>query len=197
MPEQLDFFAAPEALSSPRATAALPEGFKYRRELITAENEQALLAAIRELPFKEFEFHGYIGKRRTVSFGASYDFASEKLRPANPLPAFLLALRETAAAFAGLAPEQLEHVLVSEYGAHAGIGWHRDKGVFGDVVGVSLLSSCKFRLRRKVGAGWERVTIDAEPRSAYLLRGPARTEWEHSIPEVDMPRYSITFRTLR
>ncbi|RVB52514.1 alpha-ketoglutarate-dependent dioxygenase AlkB, partial [Mesorhizobium sp. M7A.F.Ca.CA.004.06.1.1] len=34
-------------------------------------------------------------------------------------------------------------------------------------------------------------------RSAYLMTGRSRTEWEHSIPPVDLHRYSITLRTLR
>lgn len=189
MAEQLDFFA--------EALPAIPEGFKYQPALISPETEQRLLAAIRDLPFKEFEFHGYTGKRRTVSFGGTYDFAEEKLLPAEDLPAFLLPLRETAAAFAGIPATSLKQVLVTEYGAHAGIGWHRDKGVFGEVVGLSLLSSCRFRLRRRSSESWQRVSLEAEPRSTYLLSGPARTEWEQSIPEVDAPRYSITFRTLR
>jgi alkylated DNA repair dioxygenase AlkB len=87
--------------------------------------------------------------------------------------------------------------LVTEYSPGAAIGWHRDKAEFGDVIGISLLSSCLFRLRRKAGAKWERASLQAEPRSAYLLRGPSRTEWEHSIPPVDAFRYSITFRNLR
>jgi hypothetical protein len=32
---------------------------------------------------------------------------------------------------------------------------------------------------------------------AYLLRGSARWDWQHSIPPVDTLRYSITFRNLR
>jgi len=88
-------------------------------------------------------------------------------------------------------------VLVTEYGAGAGIGWHRDKAVFGEVVGISLLAPCTFRLRRKAGDGWERAAIVAEPRSAYLLSGAARSEWEHSIPAVATTRYSVTFRNLR
>lgn len=95
-------------------------------------------------------------------------------------------------------PELLQHVLVTEYSAGAGIGWHRDKAVFGEVVGISLLSPCVFRMRREVGKRkWERVNFVVEPRSAYLLSGPARYEWEHSIPQKDALRYSITFRTLR
>jgi alkylated DNA repair dioxygenase AlkB len=92
---------------------------------------------------------------------------------------------------------QLQHALVTEYGAGAGIGWHRDKAVFGEVVGISLLTPCVFRLRRPSGTAWDRVALTAEPRSAYLLSGPSRTEWEHSIPPVSALRYSITFRNLR
>ncbi|HEU5273043.1 MAG TPA: alpha-ketoglutarate-dependent dioxygenase AlkB, partial [Xanthobacteraceae bacterium] len=101
-----------------------------------------------------------------------------------------------AARFAGLDSSALEHALLIEYGPGAAIGWHRDRPQFGDVIGISLLSPCTFRLRRRGGAKWERRSIAAEPRSAYLLRGPSRTEWEHSIPPLETLRYSITFRTL-
>jgi alkylated DNA repair dioxygenase AlkB len=175
----------------------LLEGFKYQLDLVSAAEEQGLLEHVQALPVKEFEFQGFVGKRRTISFGWHYDFNERTLRNAEPIPAFLLPLRETAAGFAGLSADQLQQALVIEYGAGASIGWHRDKAVFGDVVGISLLSRCRFRFRRKVGTSWERASLIAEPRSAYLLRGPSRTEWEHSIPAVDALRYSITFRSLR
>ena len=105
-------------------------------------------------------------------------------------------IRERAARFAGVTPDALAHALVLEYPPGAAIGWHRDRPVFDDVIGISLTSPCTFRFRRKAGAKWERKSITAEPRSMYLLRGPARTEWEHSIPGVDTLRYSITFRSL-
>jgi alkylated DNA repair dioxygenase AlkB len=175
----------------------LPEGFRYQADLLSPAGEQALLRAVRGLPFKNFEFRGYVGNRRTVSYGWKYDFSAEVLRKSDDMPAFLLSLREVAAAFAAVTPEQLQQALVTEYDAGAGIGWHRDKAVFGEVVGISLLSSCVFRLRRKAGESWERVSLTAEPRSAYLLSGPSRAEWEHSIPPVDALRYSITFRNFR
>jgi len=174
----------------------LPEGFRYQSGLIPFTTETALLDEIRSLPFREFEFHGYTGKRRVVSFGRQYDFSARELRKVDDMPEFLLDLREVAASFAELKATELQQVLVTEYAAGAGIGWHRDKAVFGQVVGISLLSPCTFRLRRKVGEKWERVSIVAEPRSAYLLSGPSRTEWEHSIPEVEALRYSVTFRNL-
>ncbi|HEY4648262.1 MAG TPA: alpha-ketoglutarate-dependent dioxygenase AlkB [Gemmatimonadales bacterium] len=175
----------------------LPEGFQYQPDLLSSEQEQRLLDQMRGLPFKEFQFQGFVGKRRVVSYGWRYDFNERVIRKAEDIPAFLLPLREAAAGFAGLAPEQLVQVLLTEYDAGASIGWHRDKKNFGDVIGISLLSACRFRFRRKAGSGWERASLMAEPRSAYLLRGPSRTEWEHSIPAVDALRYSITLRTLR
>lgn len=119
------------------AGSKLPLGFRYRPELIGPADEAALLARVRGLPFCDFEFHGYTGKRRVVSFGWHYDFSGRQLRRADDIPDFLLPLRRAAAAFAGLVPEQLRHVLVTEYGSGAGIGWHCDKAVFGETVGVS------------------------------------------------------------
>ena len=177
--------------------AAPPSGFRYGPDLVESDHERELVQRIQELPLREFQFHGYVGRRRVLSYGWHYDFGDRTLREAEEIPAFLHPLRERAAALAGLAPTDLPHALITEYGPGAAIGWHRDKAVFGDVIGVSLHSPCTFRFRRRAGTGWERYSFVAEPRSAYLLRGPARTDWEHSIPGVPELRYSVTFRTLR
>ena len=166
---------------------SLPEGFEYQRELISAHEEQQLVRELEKLPLKEFEFQGFLGKRRVVSFGWRYDFNDYELRKADDIPPFLLPLRQRVAGFAGLSPTSLQHALVTEYSPGAAIGWHRDRPMFAEAVGVSLLAPCRFRFRRKRPEGdWERATIIAEPRSAYLLAGPARSEWEHSIPPVDV-----------
>ncbi len=176
---------------------ALPEGMRYAADVLSRQEEAALLEVLPSLPFKEFEFHGFLGKRRVVSFGLHYDFNGGGLRLVGELPDFLLPVRERAAQFAGVASAALEHALILDYPPGAAIGWHKDRPAFGDVIGISLLSPCTFRLRRKAGSSWARCSLTAEPRSAYLLRGPARNEWEHSIPPMDARRYSITFRTLR
>jgi alkylated DNA repair dioxygenase AlkB len=175
----------------------LPEGMRYAPDLISVREERALIEKLPGLPFKEFEFHGFLGKRRTVSFGWHYDFNGGGLKQAGELPDFLFLPRQRAAEFAALEPSALEHALVIEYRPGAGIGWHRDRPQFGDVIGISLLAPCTFRLRRKAGSAWERHSLTAEARSAYLLRGASRTQWEHSIPPLETLRYSVTFRTLR
>jgi alkylated DNA repair dioxygenase AlkB len=174
-----------------------PDGFAYAEDRIDAALERALLGAIAPLPFKPFEFHGFLGNRRIVSFGWRYDYAGRALRASDPMPDFLLPLRERAADFAGVPAERFQQALVTEYAPGAGIGWHRDKPMFEDVVAFSLLAPCTLRLRRKAGAGWIRCAQTVAPRSAYLLRGPARFDWEHSIPPLDRLRYSITLRTFR
>lgn len=175
----------------------LPDGFRYRPRLLEEAEEGALVAEIERLPFKEFEFHGFSGKRRVMSFGWRYDFNEAKLSPAAPIPEFLLPVRREAACFAGADEAAFEQILVTEYQPGAAIGWHKDRAVFADVVGVSLLAECRFRFRRKAGAGWERASLSLSPRSAYLLSGQARVEWEHSIPAVEQLRYSLTFRNFR
>src|SRR4051812_41204441 len=175
----------------------LPDGFKYREDVISPDEERMLIPRIEALPFREFEFHGFTGKRRVVSFGWRYDFSERHLQRVDDIPSFLIPIRDRAAQFAGMRPSHLPHVLVTEYSMGAAIGWHRDKAVFDEVIGISLLAPCRFRFRREVNGKWERADIIIEPRSAYLLNGPARTEWEHSIPAVDQLRYSITFRSMR
>jgi alkylated DNA repair dioxygenase AlkB len=175
---------------------SLPAGFLYEANFIDASEEQVLLDQIGPLAFKQFQFQGFLGKRRVVSFGWRYDFNGGGLSKTDDIPAFLVAIRQRASAFAGLASSDLQQVLVTEYTPGAAIGWHKDRSVFGDVVGISLLSPCTFRFRRKKEAGWDRVNTKVEPRSVYLLRGPSRSEWEHSIPAVDARRYSLTFRNL-
>jgi alkylated DNA repair dioxygenase AlkB len=131
-----------------------------------------------------------------VSFGYRYDYDRRAVVEAAPFPSFLLSLRGKVAETFGRPADFFRQALINEYRPGAGIGWHRDKAQFDEVVGVSLLAPCSLRFRRKVGDTWERVSLKVEPRSAYLLSGPARAVWEHSIPALDRLRYSITLRTL-
>jgi alkylated DNA repair dioxygenase AlkB len=179
------------------ASASEPEGFAYQSDLITQVEEAELVRQIQDLQFKPFDFHGHIANRQIAGFGLRYDYDRRKVVEAAPIPDFLLPLRDKVATFAGEPAPAFSQLLINEYRPGAGIGWHRDKPQFELVAGVSLLAPCSFRLRRKNGAKWDRETIELAPGSVYLMSGPARSEWEHSIPPVEHHRYSVTWRTLR
>ncbi|MDE2486627.1 MAG: alpha-ketoglutarate-dependent dioxygenase AlkB [Alphaproteobacteria bacterium] len=187
-PAQASLFEAPPDL---------PQGMVYAPEFVSPAQERELAGWLAALRFEPFQFQGFEGRRKVRSFGWAYDFSRSHLLKADDLPPELLPLRERAAGLAGCAPEDLQQVLINKYEPGAPIGWHRDRPVFEKVVGVSLLSPCDFRLRRRTAAGFERKTLTLAPRSAYLLAGSARTEWEHSIPPATQLRYSITFRNFR
>jgi alkylated DNA repair protein (DNA oxidative demethylase) len=172
-----------------------PAGLVHVDEFISPVEEAALIAHAEALPFKPFAFQGWFGKRETVSFGWRYDFNDSRMHEAPPIPEFLLPLRARAAALAGLGAGDFEQALVIRYDVGAGIGWHRDRPVFDQVVGISLLSPCVLRFRRRDGGRFRRFALDAQPRSVYLLSGEIRHEWEHSISPMETRRYSITFRS--
>lgn len=133
-----------------------------------------------------------------VSYGASYDYGAGDLVPAPPVPGFLLPLRDKVASWAGISPEEFAYALINEYRPGTPLGWHRDRPEFGDVAGVSLGTPARMRLRRHPPGPREKsIAIDLEPRSAYLIQGEARWNWQHSVPPTPGLRYSITFRTLR
>lgn len=179
------------------APAIMPEGFAYRADFISAAEEAALMAVLAHLPFEPFQFQQYVGLRKVIYFGWRYDFTRGEVGKADEMPDFLKPLRARVADFAGVAPEAFEHALINAYEPGAPLGWHKDRPQFGDVAGVSLGAPVRFRMRLKAGEGWERRTQVLAPRSAYLLRGPARWQWEHSLPPAEGLRYSVTFRTLR
>lgn len=189
--------------AAPLFGADVPPGFEHRDDFITAGEERALIGAIGELQFSEFEMRGVVARRRVAFFGASYDRGDLETLP---MPAFLEPMRERLAGWAGIPSSAFAMALVNEYRPGAPIGWHRDAPQYDFVSGISLLSPARMRFRKyvapqKAAAQGVRRTATHElmllPRSAYLMRGPSRSEFEHSIPPVSELRYSITFRTLR
>jgi hypothetical protein len=168
--EQLDL------LGGTAEPPGMPEGFRYAPDIITASAETTLLAALRDLPFRDFEFQGYTGKRRVVSFGWRYDFNTRTLDRVDDMPAFLLPLREAAATFAGIRADALQHALVTEYGAGAGIGWHKDKAVFGDVVGVPCSPPASSACAARVGrSGSDTPSAPSRARSISCAARHARS----------------------
>lgn len=175
-------------------TPVLP-GLALRDAFISEGEEIALIAQIDAQPLSPFRFQGWLGKRLTTSFGWSYDFDRSSFDRADPIPDWLLPLRGRAAAFAGLDDADLVQALLIRYDPGAGIGWHRDRPVFEHVVGISLGVPATLRFRRRRADGFDRVPVLLPPRSIYHLSGEARHAWEHSIAEMAVARWSVTFRS--
>ena len=176
--------------------APLIAGLEYREDFITGAEERALIDRLGELDLAPFRFHGWTGNRRTQSFGWRYDFEDASFTPAEPIPGWLEPLRDKAASFAAVAPHDIHHALIARYDPGAGIGWHKDRDVFGKVVGVSLNTPATLRFRQRTANGFRRASLEVEPRSAYLLSGEVRSGWEHRITPGESLRFSVTFRTL-
>jgi len=171
-------------------------GLSQAGGFVTPCEEQMLIASIDAAELSPFRFHGWLGKRLTASYGWRYDFDDASFTPAEAIPDWLLPLRARAAQFARLQPAELVQALLIRYHPGAGIGWHRDRPVFGQVLGISLGAPATMRFRRRKPGGFDRATAVLAPRSIYHLTGEARHEWEHSIAAMEVTRWSITFRSL-
>jgi alkylated DNA repair protein (DNA oxidative demethylase) len=139
-----------------------PPGFRYVPDFITAAEEANLMAATRALEFSDVVMRGQTARRRVAHFGWRYGYESFAVTPGPPLPPAFLPLRRRVADLIQVEDEALAELLVTAYPPGAGIGWHRDAPAFDTVVGVSLLSPCRFRFQRARappgGRGWSSST---------------------------------------
>ena len=177
----------------------LPEGMRYEPEFLTPDEETLLLEFVRALPLEEMRYKNYTARRRVVSFGGQYDFSAQTLKAKPDAPPELDFLQARAAEWLGRL-DMFTQILIAEYSPGTPLGWHRDVPDFEDIVGVSLLSQAVLRFRpypprHPKKADILRVTV--APRSIYLLSGPARWAWQHSVAPTTALRYSITLRTPR
>jgi alkylated DNA repair dioxygenase AlkB len=171
-------------------------GLSSSPALVSETEERSLIAAIDATYLAPFRFQGWTGKRLTRSFGWHYDFDTQQVARADPIPDWLLPVRSRMAVFAGLDPDTLIQALLIRYDPGAGIGWHRDRPIYEHVLGLSLGAPAEIRFRRRRDdRDFERTSVLLEPRAAYHIAGEARHAWEHSIVAMDRTRWSITFRS--
>jgi alkylated DNA repair dioxygenase AlkB len=184
----------------PGLAGDLPDGFTYAPHFLSSAEHDALLARVARIPYGELRMRGVTARRRVAHFGWDYDYTTRRARAApggaSALPEFLLPLRARCAELAGEAPDRFEEALATFYPPGASIGWHRDAPQFGVVVGVSLGSPCRIRFRRELRGRQVTAETTLVPGSAYVLSGAARWAWQHHIPAVTAPRWSVTLRTL-
>jgi alkylated DNA repair protein (DNA oxidative demethylase) len=187
MTEQGELFAA----------SPIVPGLVLVEDAVSEAEEVDLEALIDAAPLAPFEFGQWRGKRLTANYGSAYDYQRARPKDAPPLPGWLADLRERLAPQVGREPSAFVQGLLIRYDPGAGIGWHRDRPQYGEVLGLSLSHPATLRLRRRTADGFERRSVELPPRSLYLLTGEVRDGWEHSIAPMDVVRRSVTLRTMR
>ena len=107
--------------------AELPDGFLYRENFLSEDEEAELLRIFRGLEFEPYDYHGYIGKRRIVRYGTNYDLNTRQAsETTGEIPEFLLPIRERAADVAGIVLDEMVQAMVSEYSVASGCAAVRD-----------------------------------------------------------------------
>ena len=179
---------------------AFPPGMRFETDWLGADEEAALIEAIGALELREARYKQYTARRRVASFGGKFDYDNNRLLPAPPIPPAFEPLRQRVARWLGVAPELFSQMLVAEYAPGTPLGWHRDVPDFESIVGVSLRGEGEMRFRPyppESARAADMRSLVLPPRSAYVLEGPARWQWQHSIVPTQVLRYSISLRTAR
>ena len=177
-----------------------PEGFSYVPDFLSEADESDLLAAINTIELQTFVFQGFEAKRKFASFGFDYSFSQRKLNRGKEIPEDFKYLVKRVASHLNIPQSSIAELLVLEYPPGAVINWHRDAPPFDIIAGISLLTDCIFRMRPHEKSKQGRnavISFPVQKRSLYIMRGPARSAWQHSTSPVPDTRYSITLRTLK
>ena len=177
-----------------------PDGFEYFSQFLTERGEKNLVDEAVKINLANFMFQEFETKRRVASFGYDYSFDRRSLSKGKDIPRVFSPLIEMVASHLSVSSDIFAELLVTEYPVGSVINWHRDAPPFDIIAGISLNGDCVFRLRphekTKQGRG-SIISIPVKRRSLYIIRGSARSDWQHSISPVKDIRYSITLRTLR
>jgi alkylated DNA repair dioxygenase AlkB len=178
----------------------LPEGFTYYENFISIEEERTLLDTIRNIDLKPMLFQGFEAKRKVASFGFDYSFDKGQLTKGKEIPTEFDWLISNVGKHLNIQGSAFAELLVTEYPAGSVINWHRDAPPFDIIAGISLASTCIFKLRPYEKARQNRkaiVSMEVAPRSLYVMKGVSREEWQHCTAPTPGLRYSITLRTFK
>ncbi|WCJ28991.1 hypothetical protein M5689_010657 [Euphorbia peplus] len=197
-------------------------GLYLLHEFVTGKEEQELLAAVDELPWKN------LSKRRVQHYGYEFRYETRNVdteQKLGQLPAFISSVVERISRFPDLEASTsvvLDQLTVNEYPRGVGLSPHIDthSAFEGLIFSLSLAGPCIMEFRRysdgssdqksssnndnKVeildnGTHLTRRAIYLPPRSMLLLSGEARYAWQHYIPhhKIDMVNDNVVKRGSR
>jgi alkylated DNA repair dioxygenase AlkB len=171
------------------------EGVSLHSGVLSGDEERELLAFLGDVTYRTIAMRGMVAKRTIACFGYDYQYRSRSVVEVKPIPALLIDVKRRCTDVA-MVLDAFDQVIVSRYPEGAGIGWHTDSPVFGDLImGLSLGAPARLHLRRR-GETAAATMIELPARSLYMIGGPARWDFEHRVPPVRAERYSLTFRSV-
>ncbi|WP_212631994.1 alpha-ketoglutarate-dependent dioxygenase AlkB [Pseudomonas sp. KB-10] len=189
---QIDLFGHDEGQAIP--------GLSYEPGFLTEDEEQELLRIIRTLDLHPVQYKEFESRCKIISYGGLYDFSTNTVKPSVELDPRFYPIRKRVADWLNVEEQKIEHLLVTEYEPGTQLGWHRDVPYYEEVVGISLGSSAVIGFRPYPPSqltNRHAVKLEVIPRSIYKMEGPARWDWQHSVPPVKDRRWSITLRIKR
>ncbi|KAJ4837267.1 Alkylated DNA repair protein alkB 8 [Turnera subulata] len=195
-------------------------GLYLLHDFVTLEEEQELIAAVDERPWKN------LSKRRVQHYGYEFCYETRNVnteRHLGELPTFVSPVVERISAISELdnsASVTLDQLTVNEYPPGVGLSPHIDthSAFDGLICSLSLAGPCIMEFRRYSDGSWVpksassddmtvekpdsnfvRKSIYLPPRSILLLSGEARYAWHHYIPhhKIDMVNDSVIRRGSR
>ncbi len=131
--------------------------------------------------------------------GASYSYSGVRLEPLSWTPSLL----EIKSVVEALAATTFNSALLNLYrDGRDSVGWHSDAepelGRNPVIASLSLGAVRRFMFRHKKRA--MRISLDLEPGSVLLMRGPTQHYWRHQLPKTRKlvgKRINLTFRIIR
>lgn len=85
------------AMARAQPTLQRPEGLVLDQTFLSEEEERELLARIESLDFRAVVMRGAVARRTVRGYGWKYGFENASVEPAEPLPDWLIPVRDRAA----------------------------------------------------------------------------------------------------
>ena len=159
-----------------------PEGLRYAAEFVSPAIERELIARRRGAAAAAVSVRPIRGQAAGGVVRLSLRLHAAPSAGGRSDPAMARSAHRTQVEAFGGPATRIAQVLCTEYDTGVGIGWHRDKPHFDRIFGLSLGSPCKFRFRRPAGEKWQRFTLDAAPRSIYMMAGDPAAAGSTAFP---------------
>lgn len=170
------------------------EGLKIIRNVFNVTEQKQIVSELQKQPLA-LRTDG----RRVIQYGPVYQLPEKRVRPGRlELPEVGKKLRRKLQSYLANPKQPFNQSIINEYPPGIGHYAHRDDLAFGPVLGTFSFG-VRATLRMTHVKTKQKRTFLLPPGSLYLVRGAARTQWQHEILPIagngqHQPRIAWTFR---